>query len=382
MAHEITITEAGVALAVYHVADGEAWHKYGEEINSEIDRWIGTPKFNPDAATAAFDASVLDAKQVRPELLSSFSLLPIFGRDPGGSYYPHPTKAVVKRDCDDVILPGIIGKDSFALPEPRKVLLMARKIIADRPGSHVSFMGYLGEGSRFLVCVNLGEMMIAGEKHTNFLTVHTGLDGSASMEIMISTVRAVCNNTVRQARIKSQTDSGSHTRIKRTSGAPEREDAAADVLGRAMAEVEKGKDWLEALSRIKLTDARRAELVAAVLKAQSKGKLDLKKSKRAQNKAAEILHLAAGAGRGMDGHETTAYGLFQAITEYEQHKATVSGARKADGSVSNADKLLTSKNFGGVADRCEIAREVMADLLGDEVTETVYESASVDSVMS
>ena len=234
MAHEIE-----KAVAVYSVQDGAAWHK------------IGTPI----EVTGSIIDHLRAVIQAQPLLAAEYGLVPLTV----ANYGEHPTQSAVVRFDDAKICGGVVGSTSYSLSQPKDQWDLAGRILRDIPDVRLSFAAMLADGARMLQTWNLGDFDIAGEAHKRFLAVHTGFDGSYSTEVILSAIRAVCNNTVSAARYDSRgsanddaesqaSQAKGYERIKRTSKAAERETKAVSHMRSIFEAFGKLKTWSEALT--------------------------------------------------------------------------------------------------------------------------------------
>lgn len=352
MAHQIEGT-----IAVYDSIDGPAWHNIGTEIQ----------------CGNGFDADVIAAKAVQPLLLSSYTKSPLLV-NVHGKMKEHPTQSAIVRVDDGKLCGGVVGSSTFNVPQPRDLFMLARQIAKDIPGIKLSFAAMLAEGSRLLQTWNLGDFEIAGELYQRHLIIHAGFDGSYSREVMMAATRAVCNNTVSVSRYEAKNagdeDAQAYHKIRNTKNAHVREAVAVDHCRSIFEEFGKVKARAEKLAEYKIDDLGAVDLIDKIMKKRGK---DIRKSKPAKNEATAIMNLYLGSGIELEKWRGTAYGLEQAVAEYDCHHVNIRGVRKG-GSMSRDQsaqlKAISHVYFDGGASRRAACTNVMNDLLNTPKIQT------------
>lgn len=335
-------------IAVYHELDGKGWHKIGTEIDG-----IGV------------DECVINAKAAQPLLLAKFAKHSITV----GEHGTHPTQSAIVRLDDGRICGGTVGTNTFNVPQPRDMYIAARDILKDFPDAYLSFSCMMSNGkfndARHLQCWNIGKFEIAGEEYTRFLIIHIGIDGCASREIMISATRAVCNNTLQVARYNAKgkdgetdedaaKDARAYAKIRNTKNADKHQANAVNHMRDILSAFDKMKERGEKLTKVKINTEQAAATIDRFLKKRGK---DMEKSKQARTEAEKIMALYFGEGIELKQHTGTAYGLEQALSEYNDHHVTVAGEKKDP--LKRIDHVL----FRGGAKRRGVATAVINELM-------------------
>lgn len=321
--------------AVYAKADGKPWHGEGIAIEDSVD----------------FDASVEAALAASAGNGSEVLACKLMVVLPDGSMVEHPTKEAIVRAYDGNVAPGTVGKDTFSPPQPLNLIDTGRNVVGgDNPNAKISFLSWLDGGRKFVVSINCGSVQINGEKHTRFLTLHTGIDGSSSTEVILSIVRAVCANTVASAVSDAKRGGAgkAYGRVRRTKNAP----ARLAALGMTMRDTLEAFGILEkkltAYADAKITDTE-VDTILGDVAAKAGWKKDTTKTKNKIRDLKSIYRKSGWAG--------TMNGVHQAVTDRDwlAGQARTGKAKGAD----MVDRMLTHSMFGTGAKFRDQAADVL-----------------------
>jgi phage/plasmid-like protein (TIGR03299 family) len=238
---------------------------------------------------------------------------------------------------------GIVSAD-YNIVQPYEVLEFFRDI-SDAGGAQLHTAGTLFGGKRFWALAKIGEEHIAkGDKLGNFLLLSTSADGSLATSAMQTTVRVVCNNTLRAA---VEGDPLSAIKISHR----QRFDAARlqKQMAGASETFAQMCENINELTKIKISQAGAQAFIQQILRADapaadeaqpqadtlaallskhpdyvSSADAEPVRIARAHPGEDIILQLFNGAGHGsaLSGSAGTAWGLVNAVTEYVDHFAT------------------------------------------------------------
>lgn len=181
--------------------------------------------------------------------------------------------------------------------------------------------GALGRGEKVWILVRLpGEIIVAKDDVVRkYLTLYDSFDGTMAVGLMRTGIRVVCENTLNEAISSSK----QKVKFRHTKGAKMRLEDLQETLGL----VHKQYDHFGEASRYMAGQAlmrnRAQDLLKEILKTQvAPPGMPVNRSEMTHNK---VMDLFEGQGRGstMVGSRGTAWGLYNAVTEYvDFHRAT------------------------------------------------------------
>jgi phage/plasmid-like protein (TIGR03299 family) len=192
-----------------------------------------------------------------------------------------------------------------------------------------------------------GDDVIGDDRIVPYMLLATSHDGSLSLTVFPTAVRVVCANTLGMALSGSK----SAIRIRHTANAEQRMKLAEKTLAQA------DKQFADFLSASK-TLARK-QISAATVDLVLDTVFGAPESGRAKNIRAEIMDLFNGGAAGSDipGVSGTAWGLFNAVTEYVTHNRSTTSAGSEYG---GRDNRFASSMMGSGAD---LAAKMMKELV-------------------
>ena len=289
MAHELTTTNGQVEFA-YLESDGLPWHGLGQALsdNATIDQW---------RVASGMDWTINRA--------------PVQYKA-GKETITMPEQNVLFRS--DTQAPLGVVSDRYQVVQPKDVLEFFRNI-AKAGGLELSASGTIFGGKRFWATAKIGEASPVSikDKVGGYLLISTSADGSLSTEARLTSIRAVCNNTLGFAR-KDAKES-----FKLSHRSEFDASAIQDAMGLNTASWDAFRNQITRLSNI-VIEADKAENFVASLLATGTTQIAQDKA-RDQKGFSKIISLFNGEGKGalLDGVAGTAWGLLNAITEYSDH---------------------------------------------------------------
>jgi phage/plasmid-like protein (TIGR03299 family) len=333
MTHEIDITTGKAAFA--YVGE-EAWHGLGQQLTegSDLDTW---------RVEAGMDWTVNEADvqyKVNEEYLT-------FG-----------DRRLLYRSDNNSALSVVSG--NYNIVQPREVLEFFRDLTESR-GFTMETAGVLFGGRKFWALAKAGKSvtLLNEDEVKPYLLIATSVDGSMSTVAHFTSVRVVCNNTLRMS-----IGNNDRAMIKIPHNAMLNPDVVKAQLGLAEENWDKFVTNVIELSNFKIDYDYAVQIVADELKAANKIKiLNSEGNPYTQQELIEsssvlrrIISLYDGDGLGSKykSSEGTAWGLINAVTQFADHEA---GSKKEDRSraferahltdwakfkVSVADRLLES----------------------------------------
>jgi phage/plasmid-like protein (TIGR03299 family) len=190
-----------------------------------------------------------------------------------------------------------------------------------------------------------GDDVVADDRIVPYMLLATSHDGSLSLTVFPTAVRVVCANTLGMALSGSK----SAIRIRHTANAKQRMQIAEKTLAST------DKKFSEFLSASKAL--ARKQMAQAAVDASLDAILGVSDSTRSKNIRQEIVNLfEQGAGTDIPGVRGTAWGLFNAVTEYVTHERSTT----AKGSqYKGRDNRFASATMGSGADLSAKAMKVL-----------------------
>ena len=192
MAHELTITAAGAAEMAY--VGARPWHGLGQQLQ-------------PGASIETWKTAAGMAWQIRRAAVRFFA-----DEDTRRDCFELcevPGETVLFRSDTRAPL-GVVSPD-YEIVQPGTVLEFFRDLVSDH-GMQLESAGTLFGGRRFWALAKLAEQPVhAGDMVGGYLLLSTSADGTMATEARQTTVRVVCNNTLRLARAE---DGGAVSPVK------------------------------------------------------------------------------------------------------------------------------------------------------------------------
>lgn len=202
-------------------------------------------------------------------------------------------------------------------------------------GFHFDTAGSLRKGrTTFLTMRKPDSILIGGrdEVRMNLVGLNSH-DGSSAFRFLVSPIRVVCANT-ETAAIASARASWS---TRHTSGAAGLIAEARETLGLTFKYVEAFEAEANEMIERSITDAKFAEIVGNLFDLEDAPSAMAKA--RRQSAVDGVLDVWAGSGT-LDGIRGTAWGAYNALTEYVDHFAPVAG--RGDAADKRAARTLTA----------------------------------------
>ncbi|VVE41918.1 DUF932 domain-containing protein [Pandoraea cepalis] len=238
----------------------------------------------------------------------------VAGSDNIGSIHAFPDQKVLYRS--DTKAPLSVVSRRFNVVQPREVIEFYRDLV-EAGGFELETAGVLKEGRKLWALAKTGQSAcLKGRDRVNgYLLLATGNDGSLATTAQFTSIRVVCNNTLRVA-LGNGTDA-----IKVGHRSQFDAQAVKRQLGIAVSSWDSFLARMKALSDCKVTDAAAETFLKRVLtypvNPNAEG-LAVAINDRAL-KAVHALYNGQGKGAEMASAAGTAWGLVNAITEYVDH---------------------------------------------------------------
>lgn len=205
---------------------------------------------------------------------------------------------------------GVVS-DSYKVVQPREVLEFFREW-AQANACTIESAGVLFGGKRYFATAKMSDGVFVGEgdKVVPYVLLSTSADGSLATEGRITTVRVVCNNTLRLA-----SKGASSFRVSHRSAFKAEE--CRTIIEAAQAEFGTFMDMSRKLASIKV-ESRLAEDMTTLLLTTPTRNADAARDSAGFTK---IMSLFQGGGKGstLDSSRETAWGWLNSATEYVDH---------------------------------------------------------------
>ena len=292
MAHQIDTTSLNRAS---YASTQREWHGLGELMpaGQDIETWAAAAgmEYKVQRATVRYATERLTPDAPLHSLRSLEDKLVLFRSDTGAPL-------------------GVVS-DSYKVVQPREVLEFFREW-AQANACTIESAGVLFGGKRYFATAKMSDGLFVGEgdKIVPYVLLSTSADGSLATEGRITTVRVVCNNTLRLASKGASSFRVSH----RTAFKAEE---CRGIIESAHAEFGAFMDMSRKLASIKV-ESRLAEDMTTLLLTTPTRDADAARDSAGFTK---IMSLFQGGGKGstLETARETAFGWLNAATEYVDH---------------------------------------------------------------
>ena len=274
-----------------------AWHGLGE-LRPGKTEWNDIPAFAP-----------LYSSMVHRE--------PMYQRMANGEYSPVKDSFLNVRERDSKVVGTVKGK--YTILQSLEAASIVKPLI-DAGVVSVDNVFTLKEGKMAIMVLRWNAKDDSPDPVHKFLSINNSFDGSAPLQVFFGAIREVCANTVRAA--VSAADN--MMVIRHTESSEEKLKAAKKM-------VENGKEYFTKMDRIfsemktkTFTIDQLIEVTKKVFKMKEGEDVSKKTITTNANLLKEIIRLTE-EGKGVDlpGVKGTAWGAFNAISEYTDHYSTL-----------------------------------------------------------
>jgi len=328
MAHELDNSTGIYAFAAVGGAQS-AWHGLGQSI---------LPGDSIDAITA------------KAGLNWSANRAPVVYNTADGRVLSFDNQSVLYRSDTGAPL-GVVSDNRYCVHQPKEIMEFFADFLSDN-GLQIETAGAV-RGGRIVWCMaklgpDYGFLMPGNDKVDSYVRLQTSFDGSRATDLVATTVRQVCANTMRMV------DAAAATRGYKNKHSTEFDrDGLARAFGLLGEQHRMTAEQWHALARIKVEDRDALSFFASLLDIDVAeiGKVDAKGTKLVSTKAENNLRALVTAYRKAPGAhlasaDGTAYGLLNAVTYYVDHSATV---RDTEGDGARGARFASSQLGAGDA---------------------------------
>lgn len=269
-----------------------------------------------------------------------------YARNPQTGHVQPVDSYSIFRDIDGALLASTVG-EGFTLKQNAECFQFVDDLLQANGGAHYDTAGALGNGATIWCAVRVPRADIEpvpGDIQHTYLVFTTAHDGSMAHTAFLSTVRPVCQNTLR-AGISANTGI---LRIKHTRNADIRFQDAKRTMDGVVMDAEHLRDKLRLLAERRIT---RESMTAIMDRLFPKPKDEDSNQTRRDNILADVMRLyESNDNNAFPEVRGTAYNLLNSITEYADHyrtarltdkrkDMTVDMARSESSAVGTGDRL-------------------------------------------
>lgn len=329
MSHELDDSTGRYAIAY---GGKTPWHKHGKPGKQEwtLDEWI-------DAAACGYDV-------IR---------VPAYAPDANGLLRPVDNAFFNMRSDTQAILGTQTHTERRVEVQPREIFHFVHDYVTTDPRFFFEVIGAIKGGAQVWATASYNSALtIAGQEHQAYLLARTGFDGSLATHLYMTTVCAVCANTLAMGWDKRAMVTIRHT----TKFDPK---AAAATLARMAQAVDQYKVIGDAMAQANMAKQEVGNFFLDLLNIDRNAKPD-EISTRKKNQYEDLARCySASVAEGCP--EGTAWAALQSVTRYVDHE------RSTRGGDSESAARFDSSQFGSGALVKERAMGLLLPLIKDRV---------------
>ncbi len=291
MAHELYKDENGKVSFAY--TNEAAWHGLGNQLspNSPIPVWITEAGFDWEIKSAPVQATTLTDGVIQM-----------------------PEKQLLYRS--DTKSPLAVVSDRYKVVQPPEILKFYEDLV-EAGGFQLETAGMLFGGRRFfaLAKVDDGQDVVKGDHVKGYLLLSTSCDGSLATSAQFTSIRVVCNNTLRMA-IRDH-DGNEQSKISIPHSATFDPAKVKSQLGLANDSFLSFMEDMHLLAKRKLSDR---EAITYLIDLVGDPTLSLENQASGDAKQMKLIYdLYTKDGMGHELAGKTAWGMLNAVTEMVDH---------------------------------------------------------------
>ena len=305
MAHELDNSTGIYAFAAVGGA-ASAWHGLGQSIEA---------------------GDSIDVITAKAGLNWSANRAPVIYNTTDGRTMSFDNQSVLYRSDTGAAL-GVVSENRYNVHQPREIMGFFSDFLSDN-GLSIETAGAV-RGGRIVWCMaklgpDYGFLMPGNDKVDSYIRLQTSFDGSRATDLVATTVRQVCANTMRMA------DADANARGYKNKHSTEFDRSGlARAFGLVGEQHRMTSEQWHAMARIKVADKAALDFFAELLDIEVSeiGKVDgqgrkLVSTKSENNLRALVTAYRKAPGAQLASADGTAYGLLNAVTYYVDHSATV-----------------------------------------------------------
>ena len=239
-------------------------------------------------------------------------------------------KAIIRNDTNEYL--GVVGIDYVSIQN--EILFQTMKELGEYDTELViETAGALGKGETVWCLAKMPSLGLKmGEDIVDpYILLMNGHIGNYTMKIFPTTVRVVCQNTLRMA-LKNSNNLSSGFSIKHSCNAMERLNSAKTSLKEIAIEWEETKAKMQQLADTKISDTAIEELIAGTF---GEKKVSKRGETMNENRNSKIYEILESPTCNVSGTNGTLWSAFNAITEYLEHDAGLKSENKLEAKFEN-----------------------------------------------
>lgn len=301
-------------------AGAEPWHKLGVRFDQDF--------LAEEAIVAAQLGYTVEKEPLYRNLNDE-------GQNSGEAYHKVNAFATVRTDTREVL--GIVGDRYEPLQNRDAFAFFDNLIVEGQARYHTA--GALGRGEKVWLLARTPEIfsVLPGDEVENYLLLSNAHDGSGAVEVRLTPIRVVCQNTLGMAKA----DSKPIVKIRHTINVEDRIAMAGRIVRETVSRMHGAYEQYEALAKCKVTDQDCEDYINAIFGVEPDRKENPRAFTMRERKIADFdISLTRGMGVDIPGVQGTAWWLYNGAVEYADYFAKVKAG------TDRTDALL----FGSIAD--------------------------------
>ncbi len=249
-------------------------------------------------------------------------------------------RAVVREDNQNVL--GVVGT-RYAPIQNESAFQFMDSLVRGKFAMYHTAGSLCGGKKIWMLCELPGDVKVKGKdvvkKYLLLVNYHNG-DGAA--RCFFTPVRVVCANTLNAALRQAKSEGYS---IRHTGDIDQKVKAAQKILGLAQEYYREFQVKANFLADTKFNDTMMSIALSKVFPADNENEVPT----RTKNIRDSVTDLFQGFGKGSKDFRGTAWGAYNAFTEYADHIKSIRGEKDKDGEVIDSGARLDSLWFGSSA---------------------------------
>lgn len=266
-----------------------------------------------------------------------------------------PGKFVPVRTSDGRPL-GVVG--ASYRPVQNIAALNFMDDIIGRGEAHYQSVGNLGNGSLIWMLAQIPSTSTAVDKIERYLLMSTSHNGVSPVMVAAIDFRIWCANQIQAAIRKAK----NKFRIRHTTNVELKMAEARKAFDGSVHYFNSMDEIFDKLKEIKFTETQLLALVEKVFALEAaedaRSKRQVNRLEGIQEQIVNLSH--SGMGTHLPGVKGTAWGAYNAVTEYLDHYTTVKGSKKG---ASAEEKLLGSTWFGTVGNKTQATFDALTSMV-------------------
>ena len=217
---------------------------------------------------------------------------------------------------------GTVG-DRFQLLQNHEAFTFFDPIVGKNAAVYHT-AGALGQGERIWILANLpGELRVIGDDITHkYLLLSNSHDGRSAVHVTFTPIRVVCRNTLNMALRDSNQRRA--LRIPHTHDMRERLAQADRLMGIVEKTYTELNDVYQAMTRVQMSGHALRDYFVAVFPSPVDPENESGRARAATQRRDAVRHFEQGRGTALAGVPGTLWAVYNAVTEYVDHRPTKS----------------------------------------------------------